>query len=105
MKEKCKDAVQSGIECIAFGDLFLTDIRAYHEKQLENSGLQPIFPVWGMPTPELARSMIKSGVRGKLTCVDPKLLEPVTKPSQTFVGGHFSGLTSFRRNRLLAAMA
>jgi len=58
----CKAAVQAGIECIAFGDLFLTDIRAYREKQLENSGLQPIFPVWGMPTKELARSMIKACV-------------------------------------------
>ena len=43
MKEQRKKAVQAGIECIAFGDLFLTDIRAYREKQLENSGLQPIF--------------------------------------------------------------
>jgi uncharacterized protein (TIGR00290 family) len=76
MKDQCKDAVQAGIECIAFGDLFLTDIRAYREKQLENSGLQPLFPVWGMPTWELARSMIKSGLRAKLTCVDPKLLAP-----------------------------
>jgi uncharacterized protein (TIGR00290 family) len=83
MKEKCKDAVQAGIECIAFGDLFLTDIRAYREKQLENSGLQPIFPVWGMPTREFARSMIKSGVGAKLTCVDPKLLAP------EFVGREF----------------
>jgi uncharacterized protein (TIGR00290 family) len=84
MKEKCKDAVQTGIECIAFGDLFLSDIRAYREKQLENSGLQPLFPVWGMPTRELARSMIKSGVRAKLTCVDTKLLAP------EFVGREFS---------------
>ena len=76
MKEKCKAAVQSGVECIAFGDLFLTDIRAYREKQLENSGLQPIFPVWGMPTRELARSMIESGVHAKLTFVDPKRLAP-----------------------------
>src|SRR5438067_1665624 len=53
MKDTCKAAVQAGIECIAFGDLFLTEIRAYREKQLENSGLQPIFPVWGMPTQEL----------------------------------------------------
>ena len=83
MTETCKAAVQAGIECIAFGDLFLTDIRAYREKQLENSGLQPIFPVWGMPTLELARSMIKSGVRAKLTCVDPKLLAP------EFVGREF----------------
>jgi uncharacterized protein (TIGR00290 family) len=83
MTETCKAAVQAGIECIAFGDLFLTDIRAYREKQLENSGLQPIFPVWGMPTLELARSMIKSGVRAKLTCVDPKLL------ALEFVGREF----------------
>ena len=84
IKEKCKDALQAGIECIAFGDLFLTDIRAYREKQLEDSGLEPIFPVWGMPTRELARSMIKSGVRAKLSCVDPKLLAP------QFVGREFN---------------
>ena len=83
MKETCKAAVQAGIGYIAFGDLFLTDIRAYREKQMENSGLQPIFPVWGMPTRELARSMLKSGVRAKLTCVDPKLLAP------EFVGREF----------------
>jgi len=83
MTETCKAAVQAGIECIAFGDLFLTDIRAYREKQRENSGLQPIFPVWDMPTRELARSVIKSGMRAKLTCVDPKLLAP------EFVGREF----------------
>jgi len=76
MKRVCGSAVRAGIGHIAFGDLFLTDIRAYREKQLENSGLQPIFPVWGMPTRELAHSMIQSGVRAKLTCVDPKLLAP-----------------------------
>src|ERR1039457_5460406 len=74
MKKTCKSAVQLGIEYMAFGDLFLTDIRAYREMQLENSGLQPIFPVWGMPTRELALSMVKSGVRAKLTCINPKLL-------------------------------
>ena len=83
MKQTCKAAVQSGIECIAFGDLFLTDIRAYRKKQLEDSGLQPIFPVWGMPTLKLAHSMIKSGVHAKLTCVDPKRLAP------EFVGREF----------------
>jgi uncharacterized protein (TIGR00290 family) len=83
MKEVCRAAVQSGIECIAFGDLFLTDIRAYREKQFENSGLQPIFPVWGIPTRELARSMIKSGVHAKLTCVDPERLAP------EFIGREF----------------
>jgi uncharacterized protein (TIGR00290 family) len=84
MRKACKTAVEAGIEYIAFGDLFLNDIRAYREKQLENSGLQPIFPVWGMPTRELACSMIQSGVRAKLTCIDPKLLAP------EFVGREFN---------------
>jgi uncharacterized protein (TIGR00290 family) len=76
MKAECKAAVEAGIEGIAFGDLFLTDIRAYREKQLEGSGLQPIFPVWGLPTRELALRMIESGVRAKLTSVDTKQLAP-----------------------------
>lgn len=74
LSEACKAAVQSGIEYIAFGDLFLRDIREYRERQLRNSGLTPIFPVWGIPTEQLARSMIASGLKAKLTCVDCKCL-------------------------------
>jgi len=59
---------------IAFGDLFLRDIRAYREKQLEGSGLQPVFPLWEMPTRSLAEEMIAGGLKAKLTCVDPKHL-------------------------------
>jgi uncharacterized protein (TIGR00290 family) len=70
MREVCKRAVEAGIQHIAFGDLFLTDIRAYREQQLKDSGLQPVFPVWGLSTRELARSMIRSGVKAKLACVD-----------------------------------
>src|SRR5215470_6972275 len=76
MKAQCEAAVAAGIECIAFGDLFLADIRAYREKQLKSTGLQPIFPVWGLPTRELATTMIQAGVRARLTCVDPKKLAP-----------------------------
>jgi uncharacterized protein (TIGR00290 family) len=83
MKGVCQSAVQAGIECIAFGDLFLADIREYREKQLKGSGLQPIFPVWGLPTQELARSMISAGVKAKLACVDCKCLSP------EFVGREF----------------
>jgi len=72
MKQACDNAVQSGIECVAFGDLFLTDIREYREKQLRNTGLQPIFPVWGFPTRELAQEMISSGLRARLACIDTK---------------------------------
>src|SRR5882757_6392746 len=75
MAETCAKAVAAGIEGIAFGDLFLEDVRAYREKQMRNTGLQPIFPLWGQPTQDLAREMIASGMRAKLTCVDTKKLD------------------------------
>jgi diphthamide synthase (EF-2-diphthine--ammonia ligase) len=51
MAEACKKAISNGIEGIAFGDLFLEDVRAYREKQLKGTGLEPIFPMWGQPPP------------------------------------------------------
>src|SRR5262249_12956489 len=74
MSEVCGRAVAENIEGIAFGDLYLADIRAYREKQLAGSGLEPIFPVWKIPTDALAREMVRRGMRAKLTCVDPKVL-------------------------------
>jgi uncharacterized protein (TIGR00290 family) len=76
MRETCRAAVQDGIQYMAFGDLFLRDIREYRERQLQESGLTPIFPVWGIPTNELARTMIASGLKAKLTCVDSQSLSP-----------------------------
>src|SRR5215467_10678843 len=70
----CADAVAQGITGIAFGDLFLADIRAYRERQLQGTGLEPIFPVWQIPTDQLARDMISEGLRAKLVCVDPRKL-------------------------------
>ncbi|HEY6391739.1 MAG TPA: ATP-binding protein [Bryobacteraceae bacterium] len=70
----CERAVGEGVQAIAFGDLFLADIRAYRERQLSGTGLDPIFPVWNIPTPQLARDMIAGGVRAKITCVDPRVL-------------------------------
>jgi uncharacterized protein (TIGR00290 family) len=63
------------VEAVAFGDLFLEDIRAYREKQMEPTGIKPIFPLWGMPTDRLAREMIEGGLQARLTCVDPKKLD------------------------------
>ena len=74
MRSFCALAVAKGVQSMAFGDLFLADIRAYREKQLASTGLQPLFPVWQVPTAELARTMIASGLRAKITCVDPKVL-------------------------------
>jgi uncharacterized protein (TIGR00290 family) len=74
MAETCARALAEGIERIAFGDLFLEDVRAYREKQLKHTGLEPIFPLWGRPTHELAKEMIAAGMRAKLTCVDTQQL-------------------------------
>jgi uncharacterized protein (TIGR00290 family) len=74
MRDLCARAVADQVDAMAFGDLFLADIRAYREKQLATTGLEPLFPVWQIPTAELARTMIASGLRAKITCVDPKVL-------------------------------
>jgi uncharacterized protein (TIGR00290 family) len=76
MREVVDEARQLDIECMAFGDLFLQDIREYRERKLSGTGLAPLFPLWGLPTGELARRMIRSGLRAVLTCVDPKQLSP-----------------------------
>jgi uncharacterized protein (TIGR00290 family) len=64
-----------GITAVAFGDLFLEDIRRYREERMRETGLHPLFPIWGIPTGELARRMIDGGLRARLTCVDPKQLD------------------------------
>jgi uncharacterized protein (TIGR00290 family) len=74
MAEICKRAVDEHVDAIAFGDLFLEDVRAYREKQLKPTGLEPLFPLWEIPTAELAREMIAGGLRAKLSCVDTKQL-------------------------------
>ena len=83
MAQPCAKAVSEGIDGIAFGDLFLEDVRAYREKQLTGTGLTPIFPLWGLSTRALAEEMIAQGLRAKLTCVD------TTKLEQSFVGREF----------------
>lgn len=60
------------IDAVAFGDLFLEDVRAYREEKLAGTGIRPLFPLWGEATDGLARTMIDSGVHAHVTCVDPK---------------------------------
>jgi uncharacterized protein (TIGR00290 family) len=83
MAQTCAKAVAQGIEGIAFGDLFLEDVRAYREKQMKGTGLEPVFPVWGLPTRALAEEMIAAGTRAKLTCVDTGKLD------RSFAGREF----------------
>ncbi len=90
MSGACGRVVRDGITAIAFGDLFLADIRAYRERQLEGTGLKPLFPVWRIPTRELAWEMIRAGVKAKVTCVDPAKLD------RSFAGRDFDA--SFLRD-------
>ena len=70
MTEACQRATDEKIDAVAFGDLFLTDVRAYRERQLAPTGLEPIFPLWEIPTDALAREMIAGGLRARLSCAD-----------------------------------
>ena len=89
MRGVCQRAVAEGIDQVAFGDLYLRDVRAYRERQLAGTGLEPIFPLWDLPTRQLAHSMLDAGVRAKLTCVDP------AKLPEEFAGREFdAGLLS-----------
>ncbi len=74
MKEFIETSLASGIRCMAFGDLFLRDIRAYREAHLKDTGITPLFPLWEIPTDQLARQMVSEGLRAYITCVDPKKL-------------------------------
>jgi uncharacterized protein (TIGR00290 family) len=75
--EAAMDAVlrrarSEGIEAVAFGDLFLEDVRRYRERQMAGSGLDPLFPLWGRPTAALADEMLAGGLQAFITCVDPR---------------------------------
>ena len=85
MREVVAKARAARITQFAFGDLFLDDVRAYRVRQLAGSGIEPIFPIWTTPddTPSLARQMLETGLRAKLTCVDPRHLD------STFAGRAF----------------
>lgn len=74
MRTVLDDARQQGVTHVAFGDLFLEDIRAYRVEKLEGSGIEPLFPVWQEPTALLARRMVDAGLQAVVTCIDPKTL-------------------------------
>jgi uncharacterized protein (TIGR00290 family) len=64
-----------GITQVAFGDLFLEDVRRYREEKLRAVGMIPVFPLWGRDTQTLAREMVADGLCAYLTCVDPRQLD------------------------------
>lgn len=76
-------AIRDGITHVIFGDLFLTDVRAYREQKLAGTGIKPVFPLWGRPSAALAREMIACGLEARLVSVDR------TKLDSSFAGRSF----------------
>jgi uncharacterized protein (TIGR00290 family) len=66
---------QWGVTHIAFGDLFLEDVRAYRERLLSGTGVTPLFPLWGLPTDTLLHTMLAGGLRARIVCLDPARLD------------------------------
>jgi len=85
MRDVVERAVADGYTHMAFADLFLEDIRQYREARLAGTGLTPLFPLFGADTPALAREMVAAGLRARLTCVDPRVLD------RRFAGREFDG--------------
>ena len=83
MQAAVTQALAEGFTHVAFGDLFLEDVRAYREAKLAGTGLTPLFPIWGIPTEELASRMVDEGLRSVLTCVNPYHLD------RSFAGRQF----------------
>jgi uncharacterized protein (TIGR00290 family) len=75
MEEALAEHFARGVRCVAFGDIFLDDLRAYREKNLALVGMQAIFPVWKRDTGELAREFVRLGFRAITVCVDPRVLD------------------------------
>ena len=74
MEGACAAAVAQGVEVMAFGDLYLEDVRRYREERLAGTGITPVFPLWGRETRALVHEMLDGGLRARITCVDPRRL-------------------------------
>jgi uncharacterized protein (TIGR00290 family) len=74
MAETCANAMKAGVQVIAFGDLFLEDVRQYREERMRGIGIDPVFPLWKLDTLQLIRDMWAAGIRCRIACVDPRKL-------------------------------
>ena len=82
---------EGGVRRVAFGDLFLADVRDYRRRQLEACGLEGVFPLWGKPTAALARAFVDGGFRARIVCLDPAALD-VSFAGRTFDDGFLADL-------------
>jgi uncharacterized protein (TIGR00290 family) len=85
MADAMARAKREKVAAVAFGDLFLEDVRRYRVEKLAPTGIAPVFPIWGQETSALAREMVAAGLRAHVTCVDPKQLDA------KFAGRTFDG--------------
>lgn len=74
MSEFMAQASHDGVRCMAFGDLYLQDVRRYREERMQDTGIEAVFPLWERPTRELLGEMLAAGLRARLTCIDPRVL-------------------------------
>jgi len=74
MRAAVDGAVADGFTHVAFGDLFLEDVRHYREERLEGTGLAALFPLWGLPTRALAYEMVAGGIRARISTLDPRVM-------------------------------
>jgi diphthamide synthase (EF-2-diphthine--ammonia ligase) len=72
MRKFVTEYATKGVQCMAFGDLFLEDVRNYRENQLKGTGIEPLFPLWGIPTGQLAEQMLSAGLEAYISSVDLK---------------------------------
>jgi uncharacterized protein (TIGR00290 family) len=75
MEEALRVHYDAGVRSVAFGDIFLEDLRAYREKNLARIGMTALFPIWKRDTRELIRSFHAARFRAIAACVDPKVLD------------------------------
>jgi uncharacterized protein (TIGR00290 family) len=74
MSAACATAIGAGVQAVAFGDLFLEDVRQYREDRMRGLGLAPVFPLWKVNTLQLIHDMWAGGLRSRIVCLDPKKL-------------------------------
>ena len=83
MRDILEKYLSAGVSSVAFGDIFLEEVRKYRQDNLSKIGMTAIFPIWGRNTTELAHRFIDLGFKAVITCVDSNVLD------RTFVGRVF----------------
>jgi uncharacterized protein (TIGR00290 family) len=76
MKEALTEHLAAGVKNVAFGDIFLEDLRVYRERNLDLLNMKGVFPIWKRDTRELATEFVRLGFKAIAVCIDPRFLDP-----------------------------